>query len=102
VGGELLEQTGDSTSQVPDPAGTLVAALQRQNLDRLAQPLADHGYHGARHRIGRLLWSCSCCCCFRVLPPRLCKARMLIVHLRALCRHTRPGGRRPQRVVRIG
>lgn len=47
VKGELLEQNEAPTSQMPDSAEALVAALQRQNLDRLAQPLADHGYHGA-------------------------------------------------------
>lgn len=46
AGGELLEQTEGSMSQMLDPAGALVAALQRQNLDRLAQPLADYGYLG--------------------------------------------------------
>eukprot|EP01043_Picozoa_sp_COSAG02_P069540 COSAG02_NODE_11957_length_1626_cov_1.641547_1_plen_146_part_00 len=45
--GELLEQNEASTLQMPDSAEALVAALQRQNLDRLSQPLADHGYHGA-------------------------------------------------------
>ena len=49
AGGEPL-QNEESAPAIPDPTEALAAALQRQNLGHLAQPLADQGYLGAQDR----------------------------------------------------
>eukprot|EP01046_Picozoa_sp_COSAG06_P023564 COSAG06_NODE_1878_length_8155_cov_4.171301_6_plen_172_part_00 len=50
AGGESLQTStvGAAAGGPQDPAAALVATLQKQNLERLVQPLAEHGYLGAR------------------------------------------------------